>query len=249
MNKDMKSENRRALPKFLLMMLAALVCGGVIGFCVSWIEWEGWLEGAAAALRAWVESVSPWGIPVTSILLLGTCLALFLRARSCAAVWDGEDEEKADIVDRLLNWTLLLSSLQLLLDFFFLSAGILIWNDEKVLWICGMFVISVALVVLCQQKTVDLTKRMSPEKRGSVYDMKFQKKWYDSCDEAERAQIGRAALHAYRMVSRVCIGLWLVLVVLSLVLEVGLLPIVVLMVIWGVLQMSYLAECVRMSRQ
>ena len=46
----------------------------------------------------------------------------------------------------------------------------------------------VALMVentLLQQRSVDLTKRLYPEKTASVYDTHFRKKWLDSCDEAE----------------------------------------------------------------
>lgn len=248
MSRETKSENRRALPKFLLIMLASAVCGGIIGFCVGWMEPGPWLEDAAEALRNLLGESALWGIAATTAVLMGVCLILFLRAGDRMAAWDGEDEQEAEAIDRSLNWIMLLSALQLLLDFFFFAVGIF-GQDMGMLWTCGAFIVSMILVFLCQQKAVDLTKRMNPEKRGSVYDMKFQKKWYDSCDEAERAQIGRAAMHAYRTASRVCMGLWLALVVLSLIVKVGLLPIVVLMVIWGVLQMSYLAECIRMSRQ
>ena len=248
MSRETKSENRRALPKCLLIMLASAVCGGILGFCAGWMEPGPWLEDAAATLRKLLGESALWGIGATTAVLMGTCLIHFLRAKSRAAAWDGEDEKEAEAIDRSLNWIMLLSALQLLLDFFFFAAGIL-RQDMRVFWICGAFIGSIILVAICQQKAVDLTKRVNPEKRGSVYDIKFQKKWYDSCDEAEQAQIGRAAMHAYRTASRACLGLWLVLVVLSLTLEVGLLPIVVLMVIWGILQMSYLAECIRMSRQ
>ena len=33
-----------------------------------------------------------------------------------------------------------------------------------------------------QQMTVDFQKIMNPEKQGSVYDLRFQKKWEESCD-------------------------------------------------------------------
>ena len=38
--------------------------------------------------------------------------------------------------------------------------------------------------------------------------MKFQKTWMDSCDEAERAQIGQACYRAYMVGTKVCIFLW-----------------------------------------
>ena len=72
---------------------------------------------------------------------------------------------------------------------------------------------------------VDLERRINPEKRGSVYDMKFQKTWMDSCDEAERAQIGQACYRAYMVGTKVCIFLWVALLILNFVFDFGLLPI------------------------
>lgn len=89
---------------------------------------------------------------------------------------------------------------------------------------------------------------MNPEKRGSVYDTKFQKKWLESCDESERRQIGEASCRAYMVTTRVCIGLWLVLVMLSMVFEMSLLPVFVLTVIWGTMQVTYVLACIRLSK-
>ena len=44
---------------------------------------------------------------------------------------------------------------------------------------------------------VDAAKKTNPEKTASVYDTKFQKKWLDSCDEAEKIMIGKCAFKAY----------------------------------------------------
>lgn len=89
---------------------------------------------------------------------------------------------------------------------------------------------------------------MNPEKRGSVYDAKFQKKWFESCDESERRQIGQACYRAYMVTGRVCMGLWLVLVVLTMVFEMSLLPVFILLLIWGVMQVTYTLECIRLGK-
>lgn len=49
------------------------------------------------------------------------------------------------------------------------------------------FLIILAEGIIIQQKAVDINKIMYPEKTASVYDLKFQKKWVDSCDEAEKS--------------------------------------------------------------
>ena len=89
---------------------------------------------------------------------------------------------------------------------------------------------------------------MNPEKHGSVYDTKFQKKWLESCDESERRQIGQACYKAYMVATRFCLGLWLVLVILSMVFEMSILPVFVLLLVWGVLQVTYTLECIRLGK-
>lgn len=71
-----------------------------------------------------------------------------------------------------------------------------------------LFIAVLVLAVLLQQKTVDLVKEMNPEKKGSIYDEKFQKLWWESCDEAERRQIGQASYKAYSTASKFCAYFW-----------------------------------------
>ena len=82
----------------------------------------------------------------------------------------------------------------IILDFFFFAASIIY---DRFLPDLILFLASVAVLVVLQQKIVDLERRINPEKRGSVYDMKFQKTWMDSCDEAERARSARPATGLY----------------------------------------------------
>ena len=105
------------------------------------------------------------------------------------------------------------------------------------------------LVVFAQQKTIDLERKMNPEKHGSVYDAKFQKKWLDSCDESERRQIGEASRRAYMVTTRLCLGLWLALVILSMLFDMSLLPVFVLLLVWGTMQVTYTLECIRLGKR
>lgn len=248
-----KSENRKALPKFTLSLLGSLLLGGVIGFAVGLLRVFG-LDAAALAegLSAVLTAITPWGIPVTSAVTLGTCFFLYRFAAKKFAAWNGGDEdETSESIDTALSWVLLLSALQLLFNLFFLSAFCIYWMDRDIraLALVGVFLLSCGLVVFAQQKTIDLERKMNPEKRGSVYDSKFQKKWLDSCDESERRQIGEASRRAYMVTNRLCLGLWMVLVVLSMLFETSLLPVFVLLLIWGTMQVTYTLECIRMGRE
>ncbi len=248
-----RSENRKALPRFALTMAGSLLAGGVLGFILGLTRVFG-AETAAlvAGLNSALSAVTPWGIPVTSVLTLGTAFFLYRSAAKKYAAWGGGDEdETSESIETTLSWVLLLSAVQLLLNLFFLAAFCVYHLDGDIdgLTLVGVFLLSCGLVIFAQQKTVDLERRMNPEKHGSVYDSKFQKKWLDSCDESERRQIGQACYRAYMVTTRLCLGLWLVLVILSMVFEMSLLPVFVLLLIWGVMQVTYTLECIRLGKR
>lgn len=54
-----------------------------------------------------------------------------------------------------------------------------------------------------QAAVVRAEQRLAPEKRGNVFDIRFQKDWYDSCDEAERQRIGECGYHTYTVMNKI----------------------------------------------
>lgn len=250
-SKAEKSENRRALPRFFLTMLVSTAAGGVLGVLVGISRiFELDAVRLTQALEDGLRTVTPWGIPVSSAVILGSCFLLYRSAAKRYAGWGGEDEdEDAETIERLLSWVLLLSAVQLLVNFFFMTAITVYELETLPLVNVGIFLLSCGLVIFAQQKTVDLERRMNPEKRGSVYDAKFQKKWLESCDESERRQIGEASYRAFQVTSRVCIGFWLVLTILGMVFQFSILPVFVLLAVWGVMQVTYALASIRLGRR
>ena len=245
MNDTVKRDNRKSLPGFLLVILVAGVLGGIAGFFTAMAADLGTLDAILVRLDQMMRTITPWAIPVCTAALLIPGFCLYRSAKKRYAAWDQESDEEYQIMEGQLSYALLMSTLAMLFDFFFLAASFL--YDSSIQSVI-FFPISMILLILLQQKVVDQTRSMNPEKRGSVYDVNFQKKWLDSCDELERAQMGQACFHAYKIMNMVCPALWLVLVFLNYVADVGLLPIFVVILLWGVLQVSYTLECIRLSK-
>lgn len=249
MNDNVKKENRKALPRFLLILLAAAVFGGVLGFIAGWMGYSSAADFVAEAVDYLIGRVIPWLIPAVSLVLLAAAVWQYRRARALFAAWDGEAEEAIDAADMGLNAALLLTSIVMVLNFFLLAASWYIAWDLGPILTCGFFILVMIAIVLLQQKVVDLTRRMNPEKQGSVYDLKFHKKWLDSCDEAEQRQIGQAAYRAYRAATMACLVLWVALLVLDIIFQFGLLPVFVVLLLWGILQVTYILECIRLEKR
>ena len=246
-------ENRNKLPVFLLLV----VLGGVFGACI-------------AIFSSWLGSVvSPEEVAWSATLALGAaapfltllCLPFLLAAQWCLRKsqtlfehWDGDDERLPEQIEQRLNWALLwVGTIQFLV---FLSLGLcLSLLPLKALSYgvaSAMLLFSMVMLFFCirlQRRTVDLSRQMNPEKQGSVYDMRFRKKWYDSCDEAERRLIGEAAYASYTATSYTSLFLWVVMAMLNIFLPVGPLPVLVALIPWGAGQLAYLVHCIRASKQ
>lgn len=110
------------------------------------------------------------------------------------------------------------------------------------------FLVILAEGVIIQQKVVDITKIMYPEKTASVYDLKFQKKWVDSCDEAEKIMIGRCVFEAFKVTNSVCGALSIILAISALMFDIGFLPSFVVCLIWLVNQCVYCRAAAKCSK-
>lgn len=245
-----KSENRRALPKFFLTILIAGLFGGVLGFAAGFMNAGSLSDGVRQVLNAVLVASAPWGIPVTSVATLGIGWGLYAKAKGIYRDWDGEDADIIDGAEERLSWGLLMSAVALICDLFFFSIAVVYASGPAAM---GAFIVEffvgVGVATVLQQKIIDLEKQINPEKRGSVYDMKFQKKWMDSCDESEQRQIGRACYKAYLTATKVCLWLWVALMVLHFAFNTGLLPAVPVLLIFGVLQITYTLESIRLGRK
>lgn len=245
-----KSENRRALPKFLMTLLIAAVIGGAAGgasvFAGVWLRNHGPVE-----LTALMQTAGLWGMPVFVGGLLGGTWYFYRAAKKAFQNWDGEEEAVMDRAEERLSWAMLLTTLAMIGTFFFFSvgtAGLMDGGLRPSMIIAAEMLVACAAIVGFQQKIVDLLKEMNPEKHGSVYDKKFRKIWWESCDENERRQIGQASYKAYTTVSVLCPALWGVLFFGDMIFDYGILPGTVALVIWGVAQVRYSVECIQLGR-
>ena len=248
-NNTVKRDNRKALPKYLLILFVAAIFGGVMGFAAGWVGHDNLSEVIATAVADGLTAAAPWVLLGTSVVSLALILWLYRAAKALFTGWDGEDEAVMDRADEKLNWALLLTAAQMVLDMFFFAVAQSAHNMTA-LWSVLFFLVSIFLLVFAQQKIVDLTRRMNPEKQGSVYDTKFKKKWFESCDEAEQKQIGQAAYKAFNVVSTACPILWLALLVLSYAFNFELLmPTFIVCFIWLLMQVSYCLEAIRLGKR
>lgn len=249
-----RQANRKALPKFLLIIFCAALVGGVFGYCAASFGLDGLaglLEQVGASFSLYV---APWLLLACAILQPLVCVPYYLRSKRQFAQWDGEDEAVPSRIDRDLSILMWMVGMFCLASMFLMGAsyaaplmGGEAFHLVGLLGVPVFFIASMMEAILIQQRIVDLSKRMAPEKKGSIYDMQFQKKWFESCDEAEKLIIGQCAYKAYSAVTKVCVTLWLIFSLSAMFLNTGLLPILTVCIIWGVSQCVYSYWAVKLS--
>lgn len=244
-----QKENRSKLPVFVLLV----ALGGVLGVCTG--IFANWLAVIVSPAELAYASTQALGIatPFLALCCLPFLMAALWQLQKSQTLferWNGDDEQLPEQIEQRLNWAMLwISTTQFLV---FLSMGFCfsLLPLDAIRSSVALIILFFAIVVLflcigLQRRVVDLTRRMNPEKQGSVYDVKFRKKWYDSCDEAERRRIGEASYTAYITISYTSLFLWVAMAVLNVFIPVGPLPVLTALVPWGIGQVTYLLHCIR----
>lgn len=253
-NDAIKQENKKALPKFALIFVVCLAAGLILGFVTAWLDFESFGDVLSAFGTFYASRLAGWLLYACLAAEFAMGLPLYFSAKKRLAAWDGEDEAVSEAIEHKLSVCMWITSMSIVLGFF-LAAGHFSGmtrmesHTRPVHTFLGLgaFLLILTGSVVFQQKLVDLTKQLNPEKQGSVYDPKFHQKWLDSCDEAERAVIGQCAMKAYQAVTYTCLVLWTVFVMGGISFGWGFLPVVPVCVVWGVVQSVYGYWAIRLS--
>ncbi len=88
-------------------------------------------------------------------------------------------------------------------------------------------------------KFVSAINPLYPEKPSNIKNKDFDAKWYESCSEDERRQLGDAAQVAIKATNKAFLWMFVVLIVLGFLIDVGVLPILTLGIIYLVQVISY----------
>jgi len=220
-----RREDKKAFKKFALILVLAFFAG--IGIGVGSVILGHMLDNASTkeTMITVLQYVAVYGGFLFTTVLLVTCVILNKKCRREYTVWDEEDEDVLTGIETKLSYVLWFSNLIMYGAYFFFSVGIWATDIIDMKSVPGQsfagFGISLGavflhmvyvLVAACitQQKAVNLSKEINPEKKGSVYDTKFQDKWLANCDEAERFAVYKCSFKTFKIMQITGMVLWLV---------------------------------------
>lgn len=250
-----KKEDKNALMRFIIILIIAMFVGA-IGGGISNMVGDNLTQSIATGIMTFLTFTAPYANIVITVFGVIAVAYLYNKSRKRYLAWDGENEEEISQIEMALSYILWITSLVLIFSFFFFAVGFSVntgKTDEYIPWIniiCWIvgFISAITFTTISQQIIVNFEKEINPEKQGSIYDLNFQKKWVNSCDEAEQLNIYQSAYKSYKVVNITCIILWLFCVLGMDIWHFGLMPATMVTIIWLFQTSSYSLESIRLAK-
>ncbi len=233
-----QNQNRRIYVKFTLTMVCCAILGA---FCGAFASANN--ASIADLLSTSSEFIykNNFAIVLINLIFLwaGTLFAMSGKKHAKQALQDDFAFEKAN---KHLCISLILSTLSFIWWFFSLSLTAVSIFQGVVLShfvLACLLIAEICWVTALQSVCVSVTKQINPEKNGNIFDMKFHEKWYNSCDEAERAQIGECSYFSFRIMTMVYPVAIVLLIFAGTVSSINATLLLGLSVLWGIQHLSY----------
>lgn len=200
-----KTEKKNAwvYVKFAIIIVVSGIFGAVCNMAIG-AEFEDFTNLSAVLS----QSLYGAGVPLLGggLLLAAAATGLYLAAKKPMARAD-EDDAAYEKANRLLCLSMILTTLGF--PWVMLTMGLAFGQaiQEHVIDTTGLglglLVIELVWFSTLQAIVIRATKKLYPEKQGNVFDTKFQKDWYASCDEAEQKTIGDCSYFTFQIMNLV----------------------------------------------
>lgn len=229
----------------LVKVIKILILGFITGLLISMVlRWSG-LTSNLENLSGVIFKNSYLILIFSTIISITICIIFYYLGKKKVIK---QLENNTEIIeDDLLTLTLTLCNigvfLVLTIGGIFATSNFLKEINIAQILIALIILISAPVVfVMIQKKIVDFVKSYSPEKRGNVFDLAFNKDWIDSSDEREKFEIYKAGYKSYENTKLALIGAMILLNTFSKESEAALLPFVVLFLVFLISEISYFYE-------
>lgn len=205
MNKQTQAPKARkgVYIKFTLLMIASALAGAFISIFLFGRE-DGLLQLTRRVSDGLILA-GPWLLAL-GLVPCAVAHGLYRSALKAAARAD-EDDDAFETANRRLSLSMAFSAVvmpwMMLTICLALPSVNVIANKVFVVAVVPLLLVEIAWSYGLQAVVVRAMQRLAPEKRGNVFDTRFQKDWYASCDEAERQRIGECGYHTYLTMTKI----------------------------------------------
>lgn len=252
-----KKDDKKYFKPFIIMLIFSIIVGAFLGKMTKIVDEH---TETVKKIMENMNVIAAYAIPtlflvlniVMTIIIFGTIKRQYRHINE----WDGEDEDVLDDIENKLNSPAILSSVTLIAGMFLFAAHAhyfvkceLPKLHENILFATILldFVTCFIIVLAAQKKIVNMLKTINPEKKGSIFDSNFRRKWEESSDEWQQLIQYKAGYKAFVVSSTTCMVLWVVGIIFDFAFHTGLLPIAFVMFIWLVQVITVYRESVRLE--
>lgn len=252
-----KKDDKKYFKPFIIMMIICTIAGFFFGKLTKMADEH------TETIKNFMENlnvIAAYTLPalflvfniVMIIMIFGTINRQYKRINA----WDGEDEDILDDIENKLNSPMNFSNVMLIVGMFLFAAHAhyfvkceLPELHENILFAMILldFVICLIIVLAAQKKIVNMLKIMNPEKKGSIFDSSFRRKWEESSDEGQQLIIYKSAYKAFIVSNTTCMVLWIVGIICDFAFHTGLLPIAFVILIWVIQVVTAYRESVKLE--
>ncbi len=254
---------RKTKIKFIIRCILGFLFGGFVGFFFAFgtdVITEKFASAKDMILNIFHTTqlyILPFVLLITIITTTILCSIHLKKAKLQIDCWDGEDNDHILVADHHLNQVSLITSIMAIANYliFAVITYRLFYNlDTKpkaaiMLAAVAVFLGGLIITTILQNKMVNLAKKYSPEKQGSIFDAKFNDVWIDSCDEGERAMIYEASYKTFRFINKLLSTLFVITAILGMFCPIGILCAVLVGGIWLALTIYYMRESIRLDEK
>jgi uncharacterized membrane protein len=255
-NKKGSKSNQKILLIFIAILAASMVGGFVFGRLMANAEDTVTLVNLARDIKEFFVRAIPVVFVITFVLGMILSLTSFLR---CHMMYknlqnDRENDDLWDALEEELNQPIILTNsfFMVILCLFFcclITEKQAAYSSVVFITIFLLFVTFCVMGILIPKMTIDIEKKLNPEKQGNILDLEFQKVWMDSCDEAQKMIAYKAGYKAFQSTNAACLILILTAFICSVAFQTDLVALIFVCVIWFVNNLSYMIRAAKLEKR
>ena len=211
MKEAKKKSPARIYVTFAVIIIICGLIGGIAG--VAAVSNEFSVRNLGEQFNLMLASLGPWCYVPGFLLLVGATWYYFRGKRMIPqALEDDELFPQANLTFCRAMFLANLSTVSM-----FVAMALSYAASWGIGWSVLLLVIHLVWGMSVQARIISATKQLFPEKQGNVFDFKFQRDWYQSCDEAEQQQIGQCSFQTYKVMTTIFPIIMAVLALLSVI--------------------------------
>ncbi|MEF9968088.1 MAG: DUF3169 family protein [Longicatena sp.] len=247
------NSRRKAFYRYLWITVISAIIGGVAGYMGMISRESDWnYEGVLKTIPVFLCTL----LLIVIVVLMIITIIKYFKAKKYVKLSNDEDEEIYLLADKELSMVSSLNTIGQIVGM--ISIGLVIpmmifWepNDSKFIGIYSMilgmavvvaFILYVIISTCLQVKTVDLIKKIYPEKKGYALEKKFEDVWLESADENERKKIGEASYYSFRITQKWFSWIMVIALFIGMFLPESYIFIILIGTVWIVQTISYLKK-------